>query len=120
MATMRLVRTELIVGMVLLAIMLVGGVAGTISSLRACRGERERRFVIRAFAGIWGLFATFVAAVLFLPSPYRWVAGGILLVLMPVLIYRWATQHQLIRILEERAASERTTLEPPDVRDVPD
>lgn len=120
MATMVNVSTELIIGLTLLTVTLAGGVAGTISSLRACRGARERRFVIRAFAGIWSLFAAFVASVVFLPSPYRWVAGGILLVLMPVLIYRWATQHQLIRILEERAASERTTLEPPDVRNVPD
>lgn len=95
-------KIEFIFGIVILVLLIAGGALGTLSNIRGTRGPRERRFVIRACMGAWALFLSLVALVILLPSPYRWIAGILFFVLIPAMIYRWATRHQLIRILEER------------------
>ncbi len=48
-----------------------GGAFGTWCTLRSAQGPRERAFLVRASIVIWIAVLGFLAAVLFLPAPYK-------------------------------------------------
>ena len=61
---------------------LVGGVVGTWATIRNTSGPRERAFVVKAAAIGWAAGLVFLALLILLPSPWRfllWVPYGILL-----------------------------------------
>ena len=92
-------------GLVLLAA-IVGGALGTITNIRNAKGPKERAFVIRSCLSVWGLVILMLVAVTFLPSPFRYIVLVIFFFVFPVFIYRMATLHQLIRVVDERDAQE--------------
>lgn len=51
----------------------LGGVAGTYASLRAARSPRERHFIIKAAVVTWVGVTIFVALILTLSTPYKWL-----------------------------------------------
>ncbi len=90
------------------AVPVIAGLIAARQSTRSARGPLERKFVRRMCVGIWGLMTAFVAALLWLPSPWRWIVGGALVLIVPWLTYRWTTQRQLIRELESRGERSST------------
>ena len=51
----------------------LGGVFGTYCSLKATKPGPERRLMIRWSVAMWIGVTAFVAAMLLLPNPYRWL-----------------------------------------------
>lgn len=97
-----MLRFQIIAGLILLGIALIGGGLASWSNIRQARGPRERAFVIRVCLLSWALILSMLGLMYLLPSPYRYVAMLAYFVGLPLLIYRWARTHQLIRLLEER------------------
>ena len=87
-------------GLVLCAIAV--WVVSTYISARASKGPKERAFVLRICVLFWVILLSLLGLVYWLPSPYRYLAAGVYFVACPVFIYRAATKHQLIRLLERR------------------
>ena len=61
---------------------LLGGVVGTYFSIKNTQGPRERAFMVKFSAGTWIAVLVFLAALMLLPSPYRfyaWIPYGIAL-----------------------------------------
>jgi hypothetical protein len=50
-----------------------GALFGTYCSIKNTAGPRERRFMIQNALIAWILIALFVALVLLLPNPYKWL-----------------------------------------------
>lgn len=86
----------------MIGVALAGGLYASYVNIRNARGPRERKFVIRACAVGWALILSMLAVIYWLPAPYRYVAALIYFLAIPVLIYRWALTHQMIRLLDER------------------
>lgn len=66
---------------------LAGGVIGTYFSIRNTNGPRERAFMVRMSALAWLGITVFLALLLLLPDPWRflvWIPYGILLPLFIV------------------------------------
>jgi hypothetical protein len=61
------------VGITGAALGVLGGAAGTYASLRAARSPRERRFIIKAAVVTWAGVTVFVALIVTLSSPYKWL-----------------------------------------------
>lgn len=80
---------------------LAGGVVGTCCSIRNTKGPRERRFVVRASAMLWVAGLAFVAALLLLPDPRRWLAWIPWSVALPLAIVGWNRAQQRIREAED-------------------
>ncbi len=80
---------------------LAGGVVGTYFGIRNTHGPRERRFMVRAAVVVWVAILLFLALLLALPSPWRfllWIPYGILL---PVGIILGNRRQQQIRREED-------------------
>ncbi|MDD2456635.1 MAG: hypothetical protein PHG96_02585 [Kiritimatiellae bacterium] len=74
-----------------------GGVIGTWASIRNTNGPRERAFMIRASVVMWVFGIAFLALMLVLPLPWRfllWIPYGILL---PLGIFFWNRTQRRIR-----------------------
>jgi peptidoglycan/LPS O-acetylase OafA/YrhL len=97
---------KFIFGLLLVAIALGVGIIASVHNVRNARGPKERAFVLRACVVIWIVVLSMLACMYFLPSPYRYIALFVYLVISPILIYRWSTTHQLIRLLEQRDMDE--------------
>ena len=76
---------------------LAGGVIGTCCSIRHTSSPRERRFVQLAAAAMWSAGLAFVAALLLLPGPWRWLAWIPWSVGLPLAIVGWNRAQQRIR-----------------------
>jgi len=101
-----MLRIQIIMGLVLLGVALVGGGLASWSNIRQTRGPRERSFVIRVCLLSWLLILSMLGLMYLLPAPYRYVAMLVYFVGLPILIYRWAKTHQLIRQLDAREGAE--------------
>lgn len=91
---------------------LVGGLIGTRASIRNTSGPRERAFVVRASIVFWSAGIVFLALLILLPTPWRflmWIPFGILL---PLGIIRWNRTQQRIR-REEAGEMNAGTPRPP-------
>ena len=102
---------KFLLALALLTVAIGGGVAIAVMNVRAARGPRERAFLKRACGGTGSLMVLFIVLLFWLEPPYRYAALVVFLILIPAAIYRWATQHQLIRRIEEREAAAQ---KPPD------
>jgi Ca2+/Na+ antiporter len=86
---------------------LAGGVLGTYFSIRNTNGPRERAFMIRMSAFAWLGVTAFLALLVLLPNPWRflvWIPYGVLL---PLFIVRTNRSQQRIR--QEEASSRAAT-----------
>ncbi len=82
---------------------IVGGLA-SYRNVRDCRGPQERRYVLRMCALSWVIILSMLACAYLLHPPWLYYVIGGYFVVTPVLFYRWARNHQLIREKERRAA----------------
>ena len=107
-----------ITGLVLLGLSLLGGFVAAATGLRSARGPRERTFVRRACLASWAMVSAFIVAAFSLPSPYHWISAVVFVFAVPAAIFRWTTQRQLLRELEERErrAAEGAEASPPPGR----
>lgn len=83
---------------------LLGGVIGTYFSITRTNGPRERAFMVRVSIWTWIGVTAFIAALLLLPNPWRflmWIPYGIAL---PLGI-RWSNARQM-QIRAEESVSE--------------
>ena len=97
----------LVGGLVGSALGLAGGVIGTYFSIHNTNGPRERAFMVRMSAIAWLGITAFLALLLLLPYPWRflvWIPYGILL---PLFIVRTNRGQQRIR--QEEASSRAAT-----------
>jgi len=87
----------LIGGLAGCAIGVIGGLVGTYASIRNTSGPREKAFTIKASIIVWIAGAIFLALLLLLPSPWRflvWIPYGIFL---PLGIVTWNRTQRRIR-----------------------
>lgn len=95
-----------IIGITLLGVALIGGGYASYVNLRNARGPRERRFVARACVLGWAIVLSMLALVYWFPAPYRYVIALGYFIATPMLIYRWALTHQMLRVLDARERGE--------------
>jgi hypothetical protein len=91
-----------LLGIALVLAALAGGAYASYENIRAARGPRERRFVVRACAIGWLLMLSMLVLIYVSPSPYRYLIALAYFIAAPILIYRWSRTHQLIRALDAR------------------
>lgn len=89
-------------GLLLVGIALVGGGWASFVNLRDARGPRERRFVAQVCVIGWLIVLSMLALIYILDAPYRYLVALAYCIGTPMLIYRWSTTHQLLRVLDER------------------
>jgi hypothetical protein len=82
----------------------LGGAFGTWCSLRGARGPRERGFLARAAAATWIAVLAFVAALLLLPPPWKWLLWVPYAFALPLGIQIINRRHARIRQQESRAS----------------
>lgn len=90
----------LIGGLAGCAIGITGGLIGTFAAIRNTSGPRERAFTIKASIIGWTAGTIFLALLLLIPSPWRfllWIPYGIFL---PIGIITWNRTQQRIRMEE--------------------
>ncbi|MBW3543291.1 MAG: hypothetical protein KY476_23800 [Planctomycetes bacterium] len=76
---------------------LAGGIVGTWLSIRNTRGPRERSMVVKASIACWVFVAAFIAAVFWLPSPYKWVVSIPYVIVLILGITYWNRTQSRIR-----------------------
>lgn len=91
-----------IIGLGLMAAAIAGGLLGSYHNIRHARGPRERAFAVRMTAVVWLLATAFLAAMYLAEGHLRYYVLGGFFVLCPLLMYKWSTTHQMIRLLDER------------------
>lgn len=84
---------------------LLGGAVGTYFSIRNTRGPKERTFVIKAAGITWVAVTLFLAGLLLLPAPYRFLLWVPYAILLPVGIRKWNREQARIRDEESRGAA---------------
>ncbi len=84
------------------ALGLLGGAVGTWFSIRNTHGPKERAFVVRAAVVAWAAVTVFLAAMLLLPTPYRFLLWIPYAVLLPLGIRKWNREQARIRDEEAR------------------
>ncbi len=94
-----------LMGLALVGAALLGGGWASYANLRGARGPRERRFVARVCAIGWLIVLSMLALIYLLPPPYRYLVALAYFAGTPILVYRWSSRHQLLRILDEREAN---------------
>lgn len=77
------------------------GLALSVSSVRNCRGKKERGFTIRSCTMLWGLILVLISGILLYPPPFRYYILTVMLTALPVLYYRLIVLRQLIRKAEQ-------------------
>jgi hypothetical protein len=93
-----------IIGFSIMGVALLIGIVASVLSVSGAKGPKERQFVIRACLGWWAIILSMLVLLYYVPSPYRFYLFAGYLILYPVLIYKWSTLHQLIRMVEQREA----------------
>jgi len=86
----------------------IGGLA-TYTNIRNARGPRERRFVLWHCVAAWTAMLLLLFLVVLTPFPWSIVWLALYFVHLPIAIYRFASKHQLIRILEAREMERAST-----------
>lgn len=93
-------------GLIFVLLALIGGLYASYANLRNARGPRERRFVARACVLGWLLILSMIVLIFSLPAPFRYFVALVYFIGAPILIYRWAITHQMLRLLDQRDADE--------------
>lgn len=78
------------------------GIVASYLSVQRSRGPKERAFVLRISLSCWALIVLLLTTAYFLRPPWLYLVMAIYFIGCPLLVYRWSTQHQLIRMVEER------------------
>ena len=86
-----------------LAIVVCGGVLGTILALKHTRGPLERAFVIRACVVCWMGGILSVAGLVFIPAPWKFGIAILYLVKIATSFLRWRRRRLELRA-EDTAA----------------
>ena len=76
---------------------LTGGMIGTYFSVKNTNGPRERAFVVKAVLISWTAILVFLALILVLPDPYRWLMWIPYNILLPFGIIHGNRRLQAIR-----------------------
>ena len=85
---------------------LIVGIVATYYNIRQSKGPKERSFSIRVCVASWLVVAWMLACAYFLPSPYRFYSTALFLLICPLLVYKWAHTHALIRMVEQQEPEE--------------
>ena len=97
-----MLSVSVLLGILLMGVAILGGALATYHNVRNAKGPKERAFVIKICAISWIIIISLLLFVYGLPPPYRYVVLFLYFVGCPILIYKWATMHQLIRLLEQK------------------
>lgn len=97
-----MLTTKIIIGLLLTAVALLGGAIASYYNIRNSRGPKERAFVTKACVIAWAVILSMLVAVYLLPAPWRYAAAAGYFIVCPILVYKWATTHQLIRMVEDK------------------
>lgn len=95
-----------ILGLALVGAALVGGGYASLINLRNVQGPRERRFVARVCAIGWLIVLSMLSLIYWFPPPYRYLIALGYFIVTPILVYRWALTHQMLRVLDARERDE--------------
>jgi len=106
MEEVRHISMSAVAGVVIVGAALLFGLVVGYYNIKSAEGPRERRYVRRACETTALLALLLIVALLRLPNPWRFIALAVFLFGFPVLIYRWSTNHQLLRELERRERKE--------------
>jgi hypothetical protein len=87
---------------------LVGGIIGTRASIKNTSGPRERTFIIKASVIGWTAGGVFIALLLLLPSPWRFLIWVPYSIILPLGIIKGNRAIQKIR---QEEALDTTTAE---------
>lgn len=101
---MKMLTINAWLGLLITAFALVVGGFATLTSIRGARGPRERRFVLWHCAGAWTAILLLLGLVVVTPFPWNLAWLGLYFIHLPIAIYRFASKHQLLRVLESREA----------------
>jgi hypothetical protein len=105
---MRAVNPSFLIGGILFATAFVIGGLASYRNVRDSRGPRERRYVLRMCVLTWVVILSMLVSAYVLHPPWLYYVVGAYFVVTPVLFYRWAHTHQLIREMERRAGEPRS------------
>jgi Ca2+/Na+ antiporter len=89
-------------GIVLFALAIGAGAAGTYHNVRNARGPKERSLVARVALVSWLVIFSMLACAYLLHPPVLYVVMAAYFIICPILVYRWANKHQLVRWIEQR------------------
>jgi len=92
-------------GLLITGAALLGGGLATYTNIRNARGPRERRFVSWNCVAAWTAILLLLFLVILTPFPWNGIWLILYFVHLPIAIYRFASKHQLLRILEAREAA---------------
>ena len=87
---------------------LAGGIIGTYYSIKNTNGPRERAFMVKSATIAWVLGLVFIAVLLLVPSPYRFLAWIPYAILLPLGITYGNKIQQRIRREEAEEREGRT------------
>jgi drug/metabolite transporter (DMT)-like permease len=104
--TLAFLSARAIFGALLMFVALAAGAVATYFNLRLAKGPREKAFTSRVCVVSWLVVALMLACAYFLPSPYRFYSTALFLLVCPMLVYKWAHTHALIRMLEQQDVEE--------------
>jgi Ca2+/Na+ antiporter len=96
--------TAFIIGGVIFATAVAIGGLASFRNIREARGPKERSYVLRACAISWSIILSMLVSAYLLHPPWLYLVMAAYFVVTPVLFFRWATTHQLIREVERREA----------------
>lgn len=91
----------LIGGALFVTAFIIGGLA-SYKNIRDARGPKERSYVWRVCALSWGIILSMLVLAYLVHPPWLYGVVAAYFIATPILFYRWATTHQLIRELERR------------------
>lgn len=98
---------ELAIGILLVALSLGGSVIIAFRNLRRSGTPGRRAYVTRACGTLFVVMGLFIASLVFVPSPWRYVLGALWLAAATGLHYRFVVRYQLLQCREESADAEQ-------------
>lgn len=81
---------------------LAGGIIGTYFSIKNTKGPRERAFMVKSAVVCWVAILVFLALLVALPHPYRWLLWILYGFLLPLGIIYGNRRQQAIRQTESQ------------------
>jgi len=98
---------EVIVGLVVSVVALLGSAIGTWSAVKHSEGPRERRYLILGYVSMWLISMILLVLIFVIKRPWNFIELGILCLLIPAMTYRITLRSLLLRNLEHRGHHEK-------------
>ncbi|NCC52985.1 MAG: hypothetical protein EOM20_17480 [Spartobacteria bacterium] len=95
-------KTEVLVGIVVALVALVGSALGTWSAVINTEGPRERRYLILGYVSMWIVTLVLLPLIFIIPRPWNYIELGVLCMIIPVMTYRITLRSLLLRTVESR------------------